>query len=320
MLSRVSGMPGNSSTQAYIDVRGTIGNWRNIVRNVTADFEQAFSGGPDLSQSYIRYFFMYCTSRATPIGATVLLLDDISFTNDTGFNYFSDNGDFEDGNSNRWSDYNSGPGTVYLTDDAYTQGTSAMNMSAYCPTSNSESYASAENYYYDGWQTIPKSYYAGQPGDFVIDFDWQYSDMAGLGDQRAELYLSVLNQTHSATFYFILGNENDDLAPYSNYTGSTYLGRYLAADYLGTRDTWNHFSLDIYTLLAEYNLTNMAPYFLGFNVANRYTEDSTTQLLVDDVQIIAYPAADPSFEGTFPYNPSDPITYWRTFKLCKYNQ
>ena len=93
-LSKQSITAGNGTQYAYYDIRAPLNTWTHVVRNVTDDLIQAVSVVPDLSLSRVRYFYMVCTSPNNPIGDTVLLVDDVSFTNNTGFNYFSDNGDF----------------------------------------------------------------------------------------------------------------------------------------------------------------------------------------------------------------------------------
>lgn len=316
-LSRVSGLPGNSSTYAYCDIRGSLDSWTNVVRNLTLDFEQAFAA-PDISQSYVHYAYFYVTSVANPIGETVMLFDDVSFTNSTGFNFFHQNGDFEDGNSNYWGDGSTGPGSLYRTENDYTQGASAMNCTSYSPESVSRSYIYAERNLYDSWQTIPKGWYARQSGDLIYSFDWKYSDTPTLGTQYAVFYIYSTNSTFDTSFYFILGDENDNLNQFSNYTATTYGRYYYAVDGFGTRDTWNQFSVDFYTLMTAMNLTTQVAYYIGFQVQNNFVQDNTVQLLVDDFQMITYPAGDPSFEGNFLYQASDPILLWSTPNLHAY--
>ncbi len=312
-LSRVSGMPTNYPYQVHIDIRGSLNTWTNVVRNITKDFEDSFSNSADLSISNIRQMYFYCTSVRSSVGDTILLFDNVKCTNDTGFDYlFNVNGDFEDGNSNEWSDYDTGPGSVYITDDDYTQGSSAMNMTAGTPHDYSESYARAEKEIYDGWQISPKGYYSNQPGDLVFSFDWKYSDLAGLGTQYAYFYIHSANETDSGTNYFILGDENDDMTSFWNYTSSSYYQYYLAADDLGVRDTWSHFEIDYYTLMTSLDLPNQIAYYVGYYVRCFDAEELEPQLLVDDFKVTTYPFSDPSFEGIFSYNPVDPIRFWLT--------
>ncbi|HUT79801.1 MAG TPA: hypothetical protein VMZ29_01255 [Candidatus Bathyarchaeia archaeon] len=309
-LSRVSGLPFNSTTSAFFDLRDSLDTWRQIDRNITEDFESVFPT-PTLSLSYIYSFFLYTTSVSNPVGDTVLLFDDVEFTNSTGFNFIHQNGDFEEGNSHFWYDTSSGAASVYRTEDDFTQGTSAMNCTIFQPKSNGYSYLYAEQDIYDGWQVMPKGWYAEQPGDLMINFDWKYSDTPLLGSQKASFYIYCSNSTYDTYFYFILGDENDNLASYSNYTYSSYSQIYLPAEGFGSRDTWNHFSIDFIEILMSLGFTNTIPYYVGY-----YCDISSTvskiQLLIDDFSIITCPTGDASFEGNFVTSPTDPLNYWQT--------
>ena len=311
-LSRQTISSSNGTQVAYYDLRAPLDTWTHVVRNVTDDLVQGVTLIPDLSTAYIRSFFMMCSSPDNPTGDVILLLDDASFTNGTGFNYFSDNGDFEDGDSIPWNAYATGPGTVYLTEDDKTQGNSAMNMTIDSPFSNSNAYVNAEKDIFSGWTTMPKSYIAHKPGDLVFSFDWKYSDMAnGLGQQRAYFYIAAMNETYSINLRYYLGDEND-VIPYSNSSGATYSNYRFAADGLGTRDVWNKLTIDYYNVLTALNFTNQAAFYIGFFIEAAYADDLRVQLLVDDFQMIAYPAGDPGFEDDIGYTSSDPIRSWTT--------
>ncbi|MHA1171412.1 MAG: hypothetical protein ACTSQ3_04975, partial [Candidatus Heimdallarchaeota archaeon] len=311
-LSRQNIYGTNGSQQGYYDLRAPLYTWTHVTRNVTDDLVQAVSLLPDLSTAYVRYFYMIVSSPNNPTGDTILLMDDVSFTNSTNFNYFADNGDFEDGDSNPWYDEGSGPGTVYLTEDDKTQGNSAMNMTAYSQYSFTRSYAYADKDMISGWFTMPKGYPVYQPGDLTISFDWKYSDMAnGLGQQTAYFYISAQNETFSVNYRYYLGDEHD-VVPYSNYTTASYASYYFAAEGLGTRDVWNELTFDYYTLLSETNLTGLPLYYIGYYIEADDADDLTVQLLVDDFQFVTCPAGDTGFEGDFGFNPSDPIKLWAT--------
>jgi len=311
-LSRVSGLPGNGTTTKYIDIRGGINSWINVQRNVTYDFEQVFTTGADLSLTYIGYTYFHTYSPINPSGDIVLLYDEISITNDTGFDFMQLNGDFELGNSNYWSDYDSGPGSCYQTDIEYTQGNFAMNMTANSPTTSSNANIYAEKELYAGWGTVPKSYYLSQPGDLTFSFDWKYTDTPTLGSQFAYFIIYSQNTTYSSYIYVYLGNQADDISGYTNqtYPSNSYL--YVTSDFFGSRNQWNTENIDLYTLYNNLNLPNQVPYYYGFNVNCNNIANGKTQLLVDDLQVITYPAPDPSFEGNVYYDPSDPIWYWQT--------
>ena len=309
-LSRQSAIPTNSSTYGRYDLRGSLNTWTNVVRNLTEDFEQVFAG-LDLSQSYVRHIYFSITSPQNPTGDTILLFDDVSLTNDTSFDYLSQNGDFEDGNSFRWSDYNSGPGTVYVTKDDYTQGQRAMNITSYSPYSYSNSYVYAEKDVMTGWNSMAKGYPVFQPGDLVFSFDWKYSDTPGIGSQKTYFYIYLQNDSHDVSLNFFLGDEND-VVSYSNNSGSTYNNYYFKAIGFGIRDTWHSFQLDIYAMLSSLGLSDLATYYIGYYMECEDIEDSKVQVLIDDFQMITYPAGDSSFEAAYSYIPSDPILLWQT--------
>ncbi|MCK5185179.1 MAG: hypothetical protein KAQ95_12795, partial [Candidatus Heimdallarchaeota archaeon] len=234
-LSRQSALPTNSSNYGRYDLRGPLNTWTNVVRNLTEDVEQVFAG-LDLSQSYINNIYFHVSSPQNPTGDTILLFDDVSVTNDTSFEYLTVNGDFENGDSTYWNDYNSGPGFVYVTEDDFTQGQRAMNITSYSPYSNSDSYVYAEKDIMAGWNSMAKGFQAEQPGDLVFSFDWKYSDTPGIGRQRSYFYLYAHNGTYDISLNYFLGDEND-VVPYSNSSSSNYANYYFKADGFGIRDT-----------------------------------------------------------------------------------
>jgi len=94
--------------------------------------------------------------------------------------------------------------------------------------------------------------------------------------------------------------------------GPTYSNYYLKADGFGIRDTWHSFQLDPYAMLSSFGLSDMTAYYVGYYTECEDVEDGKVQVLVDDFQMIAYPAGDPSFETDYYYNPTDPILMWQT--------
>ena len=309
-LSRQNAPPGNSSTYGRYDIRGPLNTWTNVVRNLTEDVEQVFAG-LDLTQSYVRNIYFSVSSPQNPTGETILLFDDVSVTNDTSFDYLSVNGDFEYGDSTYWGDYNSSPGYVSVTEDDYTQGQRAMNITSYSQYSYSNSYVYAENDIMTGWNSMAKGYPVEQPGDLFFSFDWKYSDTPGIGSQRSYFYLYSHNGSYDASLIFFLGDEND-VIPYSNSSDSNYSNYYFKADGFGIRDTWHSFQLDPYIMLSSLGLNDLTAYYIGFYTECEDVEDGKVQVLVDDFQMIGIPAGDPSFEVDYYYDPSDPILMWNT--------
>ena len=301
---------GNDTYNAYFDVRGSLDSWININRNFTQDFIAAFPTRV-LTQSYIRIIYFVCASVANPTGAIVLLFDEVSITNGTNFNYIADNGDFEDGDSYPWDTQRSDPGSVYVTNDDYSRGSQSMNITAYSPTASAYCDASADYGFYAGWQSVPKGYFAQQPGDLVFEFDWKYSDTLA-GEEFAFFYITFGNDTYSGAIFYFLGDNTDDIpSGYVNQTQPSYVNNFRKADDFGIRDTWNHFSIDFYDEMQSLNLVNMPAYYLGFSTSAD-GPDSRVQLLVDEFELISYPAGDPTFENNFKWFDDDPILAWMT--------
>ncbi len=312
-LSRVSGLPTNGTTNGYYDIRGSLNTWYTVSRNLTEDFTEVFSG-PDLSQTYPIYHYFIITSPKNPSGDTILLFDDVSYTNETSFEYVLDlNGDFESGDSMYWNDYSTGPGSVYLTEADKTQGQKAMNMTIYMPNSDSESNIYADrDIYWSGWGDIPKGFYAEQIGDVVFNYDWKYSDTPGIGNQYAYFYITASNGTYDISIMFYLGDESDVISN-SNSTYTTWAAYYIEANGFGIRDTWHNFHIDFNELLINLGYSSaFSVWYTGYYLYGYGVEDSTAQLLVDDYQLITNPVGDSSFEGEFFYSASDPILFWQT--------
>jgi len=186
-----------------------------------------------------------------------------------------------------------------------------MNITCYSPYSYSNSYIYAEKAIMIGWNSMAKGYPVEQPGDLVFSFDWKYSDTPGIGRQRSYFYLYAHNGTYDISLNFFLGDEND-VIPYSNSSGSTYSNYYFKADGFGIRDTWHSFQLDYYAMLSSLGLSDSTAYYIGYSTSCEDVEDGKVQVLVDDFQMITYPAGDPSFEVDYYYDPTDPILMWNT--------
>ncbi len=299
----------NDSYNAYFDVRGSLNTWINIDRNFTEDFISAFPAR-NIDVSYIRNIYFTCNSPQNPTGPIVMLFDEVSITNDTGFEYLADNGDFEDGDSYPWQTQRSDPGFVYTTENDYTEGSQSLNLTAYSPTASAYSEAMCDLALYAGWQTVPKGYFAQQPGDLVFDFKWKYTDTL-TNDEQAYFYIFSQNDTYSNGVFYFLGDSDDIIGAYTNQSYATYSQYFLEAPDFGIRNTWNHFILDFYDIMQTLNLVNLPTYYVGFQ-AHADGPNCRAQLLVDEFQIITYPTGDPTFDNDFTWSGSDPIPLWMT--------
>lgn len=296
----------NNSNYVYIDMRGSIGSWINFNRNITYDFEDGFGAATDPYVVQL-YFFVY--SPTNPTGFVEFIIDEVSVTNSTAFNFLSNNGDFEAGSGYLWSSSKYGPGSAFITTADHTEGTSALNMTAFAYYDNSIAYENVITYFYVG-DDPPRGYYATAPGDFVISFDWKYSDTtSGGGNQNAFLQLQLQNTSTLVYIYYYIGEISDIIPPY-NYTSPSYCEYYLGVTNFGSRDVWNKETIDLYPVLSMLGLNDLSilyAYFgiyAGFNLGDRVT------LLIDDFKIVTYPLGDPSFEQDYYWSTSNPIVSW----------
>ncbi|NHJ46152.1 MAG: hypothetical protein FK733_00055, partial [Asgard group archaeon] len=298
----------NSSAYGYFDIRGSIDSWTNINRNFTEDFISVFPARI-LSQCYIRQIYFECYSPPNPSGAVELLFDDVEINNGTGFNYFAENGDFEDGDSDYWRTYRTDEGYANLTENDFTQGQKSMNMTAYSTATGAESQAWLNRYHSQAWQTFPKGLFAQQSGEYIIEFDWKYTDTSSSLVEYAYLFLGCQNETFSLYINIFLGSSTDSLPGFTNYTGASYANLYIKADDFSVRNTWNEFSVDYYDLITSLGFSNLATN--SFQIT-AYTNglDARVQLLVDELHLLVYPLSDPSFENNWEWQSNDPLLAW----------
>ncbi|NHJ87321.1 MAG: hypothetical protein FK734_17790, partial [Asgard group archaeon] len=298
--------PNTSSTTVYFDLRDTpSGSWQNIQRNLTYDYESFF--GTPSPTTYAYYIYFRTQSPIYPTGYSEMVFDDVSATNSTGFEYLL-NGDFESGTGSYWTGSNYGPGTIYQTDD-HTEGSKAINMTSnpYYQNSYSRTYLGTE-FGYGG--SPPIAYYPNEPGKLIFEVDWKYSDGPGGGyDQLAYMYISGYNISHSFECYVMFGQGLDEV-PDWNYTSSTYIGIVIKADGFGERDTWKHFTLDMYDMLAEIGFLSLTFNFAAFYTYGGPNADQKVELLIDDFRVISYPNGDPSFEEDWGWTGANPIISW----------
>ncbi|NHJ32582.1 MAG: hypothetical protein FK732_06950 [Asgard group archaeon] len=300
----------NDTDEAYFDVREPIGSWFNLQRNVTLDLEVGIPTATIDSSFYVENIYFTAVSPRNPTGFVEVLVDDVVISNVSAFNYLEINGDFEDGNGGWWSSNNYGPSSTKLSYDDYTQGLSSLNLTASAYFDDGSS--SYQNVYKNlaTGSFNPDTYYPLAPGDFVINFDWKYSDTENGGNnQDAYYYISLENDTMYAYLYFMLGEDSDSVTS-GNITDPSYFQRYYLAPSFGSRNTWEHFSLDLFEILQIENLQNIVPYYNGWGIDAGEEQNCTVTLLVDDYNIITDPLGDPSFEQAEDWLPNDPLNSW----------
>ncbi len=303
-------LPGNNTFFAYFDARVPIGSWVNLHRNLTQDFIDAF-GIPIDSNTCAFYLYFYITSPINPTGATELLIDDTSLVNSSSYDFLHLNGDFEYGTGQYWTNTNRSPSSIRLTSLDYREGNRAANLTVSTKRPSSYSYTSLIKYTFTSWSGYYDGLYVNKPDDLVLNFDWKFSNhtISGSNPQYAFALLHFGNMTKSIDIYFCLGTNTGDLH-YSNYSSSTYQLIVLGAPGYELTNTWHHFSIDIFTLLDSLNLKNLCFYQLEYYLY-LYSESYTyANLLVDDLQFITYPAADPGFENCFDWLSNNGLITW----------
>ena len=297
-----------NGTNGFYDMRSGLSSWLHFDRNITRDYEEAI--GPVTPTTMIQGVYFYARSPSgSPTGYTELIIDDVSLTNDTGYEFLQ-NGDFEFGNGNYWYTYSNGPSSSEITYNDFTEGNSALNITAKSYFDDSTSYCYTRRNIYVGSNYYYKSFQAVQPEDVMINFDWKYSDVENGGDsQYAYFRIFAQNSTLTYNLYFYLGHDSDNYVN-TNSTSSGQIIRYYNASGFGTRDSWNHFTLDLYELSVIENILEIPIRQVEFYLYSGNQQNATTQLLVDNFDLTTYPTGDPSFEMDFAWNQNDPVIAW----------
>jgi hypothetical protein len=310
-LSHMSFPSANTTYYGYFDLRGSLDSWININRNFTEDYLAVFPAR-DISVSYIRTIYFECYSPVHPTSPLVLLFDDVSLTNNTAFDYFADNGDFEDGDSDPWSTYNTDSGSAYLTENDYTEGSKSMNLTSYSTRADSYSTSYVSRYYSQAYRNFPKGLFAHQAGEYIIEFDWKYTDTSPTTLlEYAYFYLACQNESYQTNLFIMLGDSTDSIAHFSNYTTASYSIYYIKAGNFSVKNTWNHFSFDYFELLLSLGMSNLPSNTMQFTT---YSEglDAKVELLIDELAFNIYPLSDPGFENNWEWHSNDPLLAWLT--------
>jgi len=303
-------LPANSTFFANFDVRASVGSWMNLHRNITQDFIDAF-GIPIDSSMWAFYIYFYITSPINPTGATELLIDDTSLVNRTSYDFLYQNGDFELGNGQYWTNMNRSPASVRLTPLDYTEGNRAANLTVSTKRDFSVSYVSLSKYTFSSWNGYYDGLYMKNPNDVIVEFDWKFINhtVSGSNQQYAFTFLHFANRTKSIDIYFCLGSNTGNLV-YTNYSSSNYQLIVLAANEYKSTNTWHHFRIDVSAILTALNLKNLCFYQLEYYLSLYSQQKTHSNLLVDDLQIITYPSGDPGFENSFDWLSYNGLITW----------
>jgi hypothetical protein len=287
----------NTSIYARFMLNDTINQWNNFDRNITEDFIDVFGSGALTSAHYIDYLWFYTSSPSGSTDIARSVFDDVVLYNTT-FTDWLTNGDFEMGTGYRWTTYNSSLGYMIQSTDS-TLDTYSINVTVPYVTQGS-GYARCYRSF-----SATGTYQAITPGMNIIEIDWKYGDniLAG-SNQYAYIRFAYFNGSSEYHVHYYFGHDSDVLTS-SNSTGNYHV----KMPGFGTRDTWTHSVFDLYEANNQLGLYNVS--LIGISI---YVYDSATggtvELLVDNIQMLTYPASDPTFEYENVPSYSAPFLGW----------
>ena len=289
----------NDTRNVHIIGNDTINQWNSFDRNITEDFIAAFELPQLTATEYISNLYFYATSPAGATGIVRLVFDDVSLYDGT-FTEFLSNGDFETGTGSSWFTYQSTLGYVEQspdsTVDSYSVNITAPQVSIGSGWARCFRYLSPTGYYY-----------ALTPGMTMIRTDWKYNDTVGAGaGQYAYLRLTFQNVTqYQVHYYFGIG---DDTMHQANDT----LNYYVTVPGFGVRDIWQTTEFDLYDAVSQIGLDSLPLTQLSFYVYEAQPS-STVELLIDNFNILSYPANDATFEFENAPTFDPPFLGWSRF-------
>jgi hypothetical protein len=285
-----------SSNWARIDLNDTINQWNYFEQNITEDFIAEFGSGALTSTHYITQVRLYATSPNGAIGLAQAVYDDVVLYNST-YTGFLQNGDFESGLGSPWHTYEQPMGYVEHSSDSIVDSYS-VNITVPDATGGS-GYARC----YRSFSTT-NYYYALYSGMTTFEVDWKYSDDIGLGvAQYAYLRFTFINgSTYNVHLYFGSGYLSSNSS--NNF--------YLQMPGYNIRDTWQHSSVDLYTITSQLGLVNV--HLDGISLyLYQAVQGATNELLVDKLEMITYPATDPTFEYDSLSGDPEPFLGWARY-------
>ena len=272
----------NDTRHVHFVGNDTVNQWNSFDRNITEDFIAAFGIGQLTSTDYVSSLYFYAFSPSGATDMVRMVFDDVVLYSST-YSGFLSNGDFETGTGSSWFTYQSTLGHVEQsldsTVDSYSVNITAPQVSLGSGWARCYRYLSPAAYYY-----------ALVPGMTTIQTDWKYNDTVGAGaGQYAYLRLTFQNATqYQIHYYFGIGDDTIHLA---NETGNYYV----KVPGFGVRDAWQTSEFDLYDAVSQIGLGNLPLTQLSFYVYEAQPS-STVELLIDNFNILSYPANDPTFE------------------------
>ncbi|MFW9994317.1 MAG: Ig-like domain-containing protein [Candidatus Odinarchaeota archaeon] len=295
----------NSTNECYFSLNQSLSQWQNFARNISSDYEDAFSA--TLTNQYVRDLYFTIHSPDNASGLTRLIIDDVSLKNGTDYQYMK-NGDFENGNHLPWETPGyTAPGSVTLTGSEATDGSNAVNLS--CSAISSYSNGRSTLYHYFDFD-YPRTYYPDEPGSLLVEFDWLYKGTDGGYEENAYIYFYLSNESYSTNLYCYLGRSYNDFSMENN-TQASYSYIYFTATAFGSRGSWQHQRIDLYDFLSAFQINNeLAINFIEIRASIGYKETSSVELLIDNFKVISYPSGDPGFEKDWYDSATPPLAGW----------
>jgi hypothetical protein len=271
-----SGTFTNSSSNSYFILgEEKIGEWHYFYRNASRDYEESFGVIP--GNLRINAISLYMGTISNPTGVSEVLVDSIRILNATGNNYMRTNWDFELGTGENWGTYKTSPGHISLTDQDFTEGSHALNLTSRNIIDGGSNEGQAYVYQNFGF---PDGQYATDYGQAVLEFDWKYNDYFNdTSSQSAFLRIQLQNESDVINVYYLLGRYQN--TSYEIGMNSSYY-YYFNVEKLGARNTWVHQRIDLYDLFSEEHITDMTIRRVYFYTILGTSEDSYVELLIDD--------------------------------------
>ena len=290
-----------NDTNVYFDYNSTHNTWHNINIDITSEFANFWN---PVDNSYMTGIYFYAIAPANQPTISEFVFDDVSISSISTGNLIT-NYDFESGIDD-WMYTRQTPGEVSQTVD-HTEGTYAINLTSYNSFAEDSTGSFAGVQKYIGY---PESYYPTTPGEVMVEFDWKYNDVVGGGEnQRAELRIDYRYNSNTRYSIIMIGIDKDDFWNIYGTSNSTNYC-YTMIDGFGSRDEWIHSSVDLYDVSQYFGSSDVCISRIRFQTYLGEYANSSTELLVDDFQLVAYPTADPGFEKVF--WPGRTFTSWYT--------
>ncbi|MCY3413969.1 MAG: hypothetical protein INQ03_20165 [Candidatus Heimdallarchaeota archaeon] len=292
-----SSLSSSSSNYVYIGNNVTLDTWTTISLDVTQIFIDNF-GGSTLANERLTNIQFYANSYQNAPEITTILFDDITVSNSSAYNYTPE-GDFE----SSYTTWNYGGITEpsYIKVD-HPNGETILNMTNKVTDTDSTSNSGISDYNYNYYDM-----YFMEENMGTLSFDYKYDNTSYGGNQYSYFYIGFRNDTFEFYTYYYLARVNYGLS--GNSSSSGY--RQVTFDYSGKYNSWEHFEIDLYQLLEEYNMSNLGLYYAELYSYTYGAINESSSLYIDNYQLISNPIQDSSFEENWMSTKTNPLLTWR---------